>query len=150
MKNIFLVTITLVLFMSCPVNGQAGFHKIKSNHSVKGTVHKLTNTLNEKGMHIFATIDHQKGAEKAGLILLPTVLMIFGNPTVGTKLMQCDQKTGIALPLKMLIWQDEAGDTWIGYWEPSKLSERYQLGDCREILNKVKNAMANFANAAAS
>ena len=101
-------------------------------------------------MNIFSTIDHQQGAIKAGLDLQPTVLVIFGNPKVGTKLMQCDQRIGLALPLKMLIWQDDNGVTWLGYWEPSNLKNKYDLDACNETLEKVKNAMSNFAKAATS
>ena len=116
MKRAYISIITLILLWSCEVMGQDGFHKIKSSHSVKGTVRKLSTILEQKGMNIFATIDHQKGAINAGMDLRPTTLIIFGNPKIGTKLMQCDQRLGLALPLKMLIWLDDNGDTWIGYW----------------------------------
>ena len=101
-------------------------------------------------MTIFATIDHQQGAIKAGLDMRPTTLVIFGNPKVGTKLMQCDQRIGLALPLKMLVWQDESDVIWLSYWEPSILKNKYQLDSCSEVLEKVKKAMANFAKAATS
>jgi uncharacterized protein (DUF302 family) len=65
-------------------------------------------------------------------------------------LMQCDQRIGLALPLKMLVWQDEAGTTWLGYWAPAILKNEYNLDSCTETLEKVKNAMANFAKAATS
>lgn len=149
MKHSYLFLLSLFIF-SCQVNAQDGFIKIKSSNSVAVTTDKLSNILTQKGMSIFATIDHQKGAEAAGLELRPTTLVIFGNPKVGTKLMQCDQKIGYTLPLKLLIWQDEKGVTWIGYREPSTLTERYNLEECSGVLEKVKNAMANFAKAAAS
>jgi uncharacterized protein (DUF302 family) len=150
MKRITISALTILLFISCQANGQDGFHKIKSSHSVDATVTRLSDVLTAKGMTIFSTIDHQQGAIKAGLDLRPTVLVIFGNPKVGTALMQCDQRIGLALPLKMLIWQDDAGVTWLGYQEPSKLKNEYNLDSCSETLAKVKNAMANFARAATS
>jgi uncharacterized protein (DUF302 family) len=150
MKRISISALTIILFISCQAIGQDGFHKIKSSHSVDATITKLSAVLTAKGMTIFSTIDHQQGAIKAGLDLRPTVLVIFGNPKVGTTLMQCDQRIGLALPLKMLVWQDDTGVTWLGYWELSNLKKEYHLESCNETLAKVKNAMANFAQAATS
>lgn len=150
MNRIYIATLTVILFISCRANAQNGFLKIKSGHSVEATVTKLKDVLTAKGMNIFSAIDHQQGASKAGLDLRPTVLVIFGNPKVGTKLMQCDQRIGLGLPLKMLIWQDDNGVTWLGYWAPSNLKNKYDLDACNETLEKVKNAMANFAKAATS
>ena len=150
MKRITISALTIILFISCQANAQDGFHKIKSSHSVDATVTKLSDVITAKGMTIFATINHQQGAIKAGLDLRPTVLVIFGNPKVGTALMQCDQRIGLVLPLKMLVWQDEVGVTWLGYREPSKFNNEYNLESCNETLAKVKNAMANFARAATS
>jgi uncharacterized protein (DUF302 family) len=150
MKGTHISTIIIVFFISCQANAQDGFQKIKSSHTVEATVTKLTNALKGKGMTIFSTIDHQQGAIKAGLELRPTVLVIFGNPKVGTSLMQCDQRIGLALPLKMLVWEDEEGFTWLGYWAPANLNHDYNLDSCAETLKKVKGAMANFAKAATS
>ena len=150
MKHVYISVLLIILFISCQANAQDGFHKVKSSHSIETTVTKLKDVLKAKGMTIFSTIDHQQGAIKAGLDLRPTVLVIFGNPKVGTRLMQCDQRMGLALPLKMLVWQDEAGVTWLGYWAPAILKNEYHLDSCSETLEKVKNAMANFAKAATS
>lgn len=148
MKPVYIFVLTIILFYSCQANAQDGFLKIKSSHSIETTVTKLKDVLTAKGMTIFSTIDHQQGAIKAGLDLRPTVLVIFGNPKVGTKLMQCDQRMGITLPLKMLVWEDEAAATWLSYWAPAILKNDYNLDSCNETLEKVKNAMANFAKAA--
>jgi uncharacterized protein (DUF302 family) len=150
MKHVYISAITIILFLSCQANAQDGFQRIKSNHSVEATVTKLINALTSKGMTIFSTINHQQGAINAGLDLRPTVLVIFGNPKVGTKLMQCDQRVGLALPLKVLIWQDDTGETWLGYWEPSSLKKEYNLDSCTETIEKVKNAMSNFVKIATS
>jgi len=150
MKHSYLLILVSLVLFSCKANAQDGFQKLKSPHSVEATTAKLSSILTEKGMNIFATIDHQKGATKAGMELRPTTLVIFGNPKVGTKLMQCDQRIGYSLPLKMLIWQDVEGVTWIGYWQPANLAKQYDLDSCNEVLVKVKNAMANFAKAAVS
>ena len=147
-QSSFLIPVLLFALISCQVNAQDGFIKINSPHSVDETVANLNRILTEKGMNIFATIDHQKGAFAAGLPLRPTTLVIFGNPKVGTKLMQCDQQIGSDLPLKMLVWEDEEGKTWIGYWNPDNLKNEYYLESCNEVLAKVKNALGNFAKSA--
>jgi len=138
------------MVISVPALSQEGFQMLKSNNSVTTTIEKLSDILSEKGMKIFAKIDHQKGAIASGLELRPTTLIIFGNPKVGTKLLQCDQRIGVSLPLKMLIWQDEEETVWIGYWSPLDLNNSYHLKDCQEVLNKVKNALSSFAKTAAS
>lgn len=145
---------TLFLFIAMLTAGtviaQENLHKVKSHKSVAATVASLKQVLQEKNMTIFATIDHRQGALKAGMELRPTTLVIFGNPKVGTKLMQCDQRMGLALPLKMLIWQDAEGITWIGYWAPEVLKNNYHLQDCQDTLVKIKNALDAFARAAAN
>jgi uncharacterized protein (DUF302 family) len=146
-RSSFLIPGLFILF-SCQVKSQDSFQKIKSPHSVDETVANLSKILTEKGMNIFATIDHQKGAINAGLELRPATLVIFGNPKVGTKLMLCDQKIGYDLPLKMLIWEEEDGNAWIGYWNPESLKNEYNLESCSEVLAKVKSALGNFAKAA--
>ena len=100
-------------------------------------------------MTVFARINHAQGAKNADLELRPTQLIIFGNPKVGTPLMQCSQSIAIDLPQKMLIWQDQLGDVWLTYNNPSYLATRHNVKGCDEVLDKVSTAIANFANAAA-
>ena len=150
MKRASLSVLIITLLLSCQAKGQDGFHKLKSIHSIDETVGKLSNVLKAKGMTIFSVIDHQQGALAVDMELRRTTLVIFGNPKVGTKLMQCDQRVGYALPLKMLIWQDDAGIIWLGYRDPSKLKTEYDLESCSETIEKVKSAMSNFATAATS
>jgi len=145
-----LITFILFVLLSYQTNAQINFQKIKSTHDVDETVKKLTGILAEKGMTVFATIDHQQGALKAEMKLRPTTLVIFGNPKVGTKLMQCDQRIGLDLPLKLLIYEDELGAVWIGYWLMSNLTSEYNLDLCSEVVLKIENAMASFAKVAAS
>lgn len=78
-------------------------------------------------MTVFTRIDHSAGAKKVDKELRPTELVIFGNPKVGTPLMQCVQTVAIDLPQKMLIWQDEAGTTWLSYNNPSYLAKRHHI-----------------------
>ena len=98
-----------------------------SNHSVEQTVEKLTNILKSKGVVLFALIDHSGEAEKVGLKMLPTKLMIFGNPKAGTPLMLAAPSSAIDLPLKILIWEDGQGKVWLSYNSPEYLKQRHGL-----------------------
>lgn len=126
-----------------------GLVNVKSNHDVKTTADKLEKILKEKGMKVFTRINHAAGARKVGKELRPTELVIFGNPKVGTPLMQCAQSVAIDLPQKMLIWQDAAGATWLTYNAPSYLMTRHTIKGCDGVIKKVTGALKNFANAAA-
>jgi uncharacterized protein (DUF302 family) len=98
-----------------------------SKHSVEQTVETLTNILKSKGVALFALIDHSGEAEKVGLKMRPTKLLIFGNPKAGTPLMLASPSCAIDLPLKLLIWEDGQGKVWISYNSPEYLRERHGL-----------------------
>ena len=98
-----------------------------SNHSVEQTVDKLKNILQSKGVTLFALIDHSGEAEKVGMKMRPTKLLIFGNPKAGTPLMLAAPSSAIDLPLKILIWQDAQGKVWVSYNSPVYLQERHRL-----------------------
>lgn len=125
-----------------------GLITVKSNHSVTATADKLEAVLSDKGMKIMNRINHAAGAEAAGLELRPTELVIFGNPKVGTPLMQCAQSVAIDLPQKALIWEDANGDVWLGYNDPQYLKSRHGIEGCDDVLNKVSGALGNFSEAA--
>ena len=84
--------------------------------------------VRSKGMTVFAHIDHAAGAAGAGLPLRPTDLLIFGDARGGTPLLQANQTIGIDLPLKVLVWQDDSGITWLAYNDPSWIAQRHDLG----------------------
>ena len=96
-----------------------GLVTVRSSYSPKETMKRLETEVKAKGLTVFARIDHAAGAAEVGLALRPTELLIFGNAKGGTALMQSVQTIGIDLPLKILIWQDEAGGTWLSYNDPS-------------------------------
>ena len=98
-----------------------------SSHSVDQTVEKLKNILQTKGVALFAVIDHSGEAEKVGMKMPPTKLLIFGNPKAGTPLMLAAPSVAIDLPLKILVWQDAQGKVWISYNSPEYLKERHGL-----------------------
>ncbi len=122
-----------------------GMIKIKSNHSVSETIDKLEAVLNKKGMTIFKRVDHAAGAEKAGLKLRPTELLIFGNPKVGTPLMLCSQTTALDLPQKALAYKDGNGQVWLAYNDPAYMAQRHGIKGCEKSLQNVTGALAKFA-----
>ena len=148
MRNAIIAFI-LVLVLASPGLTEPGLISVKSAHDVKNTADRLETVLKEKGMNVFGRINHTEGARKVGQELRPTELVIFGNPKVGTPLMQCGQTVAIDLPQKALIWQDENGQVWLTYNDPQYRSTRHGIDGCKAVLDKVKNALKNFAQAAA-
>ena len=108
-------------------NKVSGIVEIPSNHSVDQTVQKLDDLLKAKGVQLFAMVDHSGEAQRAGLKMSPTKLLIFGSPKAGTPLMLAASSTAIDLPLKILIREDEEGKVWVSYNSPSYLKERHGL-----------------------
>ena len=98
---------------------------VPSRYSVPETLARLQSIIKEKSMTVFALIDHSGEAEKAGLKMRPTQLLIFGSPKGGTPLMVAAPRLAIDLPLKALAWQDEAGQVWLSYNSPEYLQERH-------------------------
>lgn len=125
-----------------------GLIKIKSSHSVTETINRLETALEKKGMTIFTRVDHTAGAATAGLQLRPTELLIFGNPKVGTPLMLCSQTAAIDLPQKALAYEDESGKVWLVYNDPEYIAKRHLTRGCEQAVQKVSNALANFAKVA--
>jgi len=105
-----------------------GLTTIRSSYGPKDTMNKSEAAVKARGMTVFAHVDHAAGAAAAGLTLRPTELLIFGNARGGTPLMQANQAIGVDLPLRALVWQDAAGDTWVSYNDPAWLAKRYGLG----------------------
>jgi len=125
-----------------------GVIRIKSMHSVTATVDKLESALKNKGMTIFKRVSHSAGAAKVGLELRPTELMIFGNPKVGTPLMQCQQLAALDLPQKALVYEDENGQVWFAYNDPEYIADRHNITGCDNVVNKISKALFNFSRAA--
>ena len=96
-----------------------------SNHSVEQTVEKLKNILQSKGVTLFALVDHSGEAEKVGMKMHPTKLLIFGSPKAGTPLMLAAPSIAIDLPLKILVWEDAQGKVWVSYNAPDYLKDRH-------------------------
>jgi uncharacterized protein (DUF302 family) len=108
-------------------NSENGIVSIPSHRSVDQTVQKLDEILRAKGVKLFALIDHSGEAEKAGMQMRPTKLLIFGNPKAGTPLMIASPSIAIDLPLKILVWEAADGKVWISYNAPAYLQARHGL-----------------------
>jgi uncharacterized protein (DUF302 family) len=118
-----------------------------TGHSVDDAVVKLLQLLKAGGVTLFALIDHSGEAEKVGLKMRPTKLVVFGNPRGGTPLMQAAPTIAIDLPLKILIWEDAAANVWISYNTPEYLAERHHLPP--DLLKNISVVETLAAKAAA-
>jgi uncharacterized protein (DUF302 family) len=123
-----------------------GLIHLASRHTVEETMQRLEALLNERGITIFARVDHSGEAAKVGLNLRPTKLLIFGSPKGGTPLMQASPTLAIDLPLKALFWQDAEGKVWLTYNDPAYLQQRHNFPS--ELLPNIAGVNALFASAA--
>ena len=138
----------LLLMISAYATAVEGIITLESNYSVKETANKFESIIEKKGLTLFARIDHQQNAAGVNLELRPTELIIFGNPKVGTPLMQCSQQVAIDLPQKVLIWKDEKGTVRLSYNNPEYLKERHQIEGCNKVINKISNVLKALTKAA--
>jgi len=117
-----------------------------SYHSVEDTVEKLKGILLSKGVMLFAIVDHSGEAEKVGMKMRPTKLLIFGSPKAGTPLMQAAPSLAIDLPLKILVWEDEQGKVWVSFNSPAYLQQRHGIPP--ELLQNIAVVESLAAKAA--
>ena len=144
------ISVLLVLFTVLPLMAAEGLINVQSDFSVRETTDRLENILNEKGMTIFNQINHSDAAQKVGVELRETQLIIFGNPKVGSPLMQCQQSVAIDLPQKAIIWEDDKSKVWISYNDPRYLGKRHNIIGCDEVITKVEKALSGITKAAAT
>ncbi|MEH2125167.1 DUF302 domain-containing protein [Nostoc sp.] len=111
------------------MNANNGIISQLSQYSVPVTIDRLEAVLEVKGITIFARIDQQAEAEKVGLSLCPTQLLLFGNPKAGTSLMVAEPTIALDLPLKVLAWEATDGKVWVSYNDPNYLKQRFSLSD---------------------
>ena len=146
MKSIQSFALAALLVTSSLVWAAEGLMAVKSPYSPKETMDRLESVLKEKGMTLFARIDHAAAAAKVGKQLRPTEVLIFGNPQGGTPFMECDQTVGIDLPQKALVWEDGSGQVWLGYNDPTYVAGRHGVPQC-PVVGNLKQALAGFAQA---
>ncbi len=121
------------------MNSGEGIITKPSKYSVPETLHRLETILTAKGIKVFALVDHSNEAEKAGLKMPPTQLLIFGNPKGGTPVMLAAPTSAIDLPWKALAWQDSSGQVWLSYNDAAHIQHRYGLSE------DVVKPLAGFA-----
>jgi len=142
----------LILIMTGLLGVQAmaadGLITLPSKYDPKETMSRLEAEVKAKGLTVFAHVDHAAGAAAVGLPLRPTDLLIFGNARGGTPLMQSAQTIGIDLPLKMLVWQDEAGKTFVSYNDPGWIVKRHGADHVEANVTALTGVLGALAKAA--
>jgi non-heme chloroperoxidase len=129
---------------------EADLVTLPSAHGVTETIERLKSLLAQKGIRVFADIDHAAGAKSVGLPLRPNRVVIFGKPQAGTPLMQSRPTIGLDVPLRVLAWEDEAGKVWLTYRRPEFLAQRHQILDRDESVKALGAGLAALARAATS
>jgi uncharacterized protein (DUF302 family) len=147
MKKIILCLLILCSFVA---RASEGMISSPSQFSVDETASRFENILKEKGLTLFAKIDHTANAASVEQKIRPTIVIIFGNPKVGTPLMQCAQKAAIDLPQKVLFWQDENGKVWLSYNDPQYLKDRHEIENCDPIITKITKVLNMLSQSATS
>lgn len=145
----FLLSFLLVSVSAWAQTGESAELVTRSGtQSVDQTVELLKAAIAEMDLKVIAEIDHAQAAAENGLDLRPTHVLLFGNPQVGTKLMQADQRAGLDLPLRMLVWENEQGEVFVSYHDPANLSQTYQLEEREEVLQKMQGVLEKLAQKA--
>jgi len=150
MRHLFHTLLLLACLLSWAQVGRANpdLVDVRSQFDVAETLDRFEVAAKDAGLHIFARIDHAKGAVSVGQQLRPTELLIFGNPKVGTGVMTSNQRAGIALPMKVLAWQDADGAVWLTYTRPDALFSWLGISDRPELAKKMTAALAKLSKAA--
>lgn len=152
MRHLLAGILTLVMAVAAAAPaaeaGPDGLIMKRSKYSVTETIDRLKGALEAKGLTIFARIDHARNAAGADLELGPTQVLIFGNPKLGTPLMQSNRTIAIDLPQKALAFEDAEGQVWLAYNIPEYLAKRHDIGNRGEIIAKIAGALDAFTDKA--
>jgi uncharacterized protein (DUF302 family) len=143
-----IVAVAVVVFIGTPAFAAGGLITKRSQHSVADTMDRLEKAVTERGFVVVARVDHADAAQKAGLSLRPTQILIFGNPRAGTPLMQSAQTVGIDLPLKALVWEDDKGEVWLGYNDPAWIAERHGIKEPAQVVKAMTSALDGLTDLA--
>mgnify|MGYP000051838630 CR=1 FL=1 len=130
------------------VAADQGLISVQSAYAVDETLDRFEGAARDKGMTVFARIDHAAGAAKVDKVLRPTELLIFGNPKAGTPLMQSRQTVAIDLPMKALAWIDADGQVWLSYNDPGYLVQRHDITDRDALVEKMRRVLGELSAAA--
>lgn len=142
-----LLTLLALLLFASLANADPALIKKSSPYSAKETMDRFEKIVRGKGMNVFARIDHKANAQKVEMDMAPAEVLIFGNPTIGTRIMKHDAAAGLDLPLRVLAYTDDDGKTWLLYHDPERLKSLYKVDKCKAI-EKVRGALDKLTNAA--
>ncbi len=142
--------ILFTLVFSSSVLAADSVISIESHYTVKQTADRFEAILKKKGFTVFARINHSENASSVKLDLAATEVVIFGNPKVGTPLMQCSKTVAIDLPQKALFWEDKKGQGWLSYNNPEYLKQRHSINGCDQLVTKISNVLSKLSAAATS
>ena len=148
MKSTALMILFLALIVLAPLADASSIVITRSTHDVNETINRLEAALRAKGVTIFARIDHAANAQRAHVTLRPARLLIFGNPKLGSPLLQSNPMVGLDLPMKALAWEDADGKVWLAYTAAATIAKRYRIEDRAGVVDKMAGALKNFAAAA--
>ncbi len=146
--KVFVILITLFSFTCTIVQAAEGLINKTSSYNVQKTMDRFEKIVKDKGFNVVARVNHTAAAIKSGSTLRPTELLIFGNPKLGTQLMQSNQTIGIDLPLKVLVWEDDKGTVTLSYNDPTWLQKRHGISDRNKTFAKMTGALNKFSDSA--
>lgn len=150
MKKLFVFALLAFALLGCDSKKGAFLETVVSQNDHKTSVSKLKNLIASQSLVLFETIDHKANAHAVQMNLKPETLVVFGNPKMGTVLMNCNPSMGLDLPLRILVSTDYEGITTFTYTNPEYWSLKHNIKDknCLSIINKAKIALSNLANKA--
>ena len=150
MKKWLLLPMVALIFSGCDDSKGAFLESVPSQNDLPTAVHKLESIIQKEGLTHFATIDHSANAKKVNMSLKPETVVLFGNPVVGSKLMQCNPSMGVDLPLRLLFTTNYEGETTITYVNPEYWSLKHNIKDktCLAIINQIHIALRDLAEKA--
>ena len=142
----------LILFLSLGLAAPAAAEVIRreSPHGVEATVERLEAAVAGAGARLFAKVPHSKGAEAVGVEMPPMTLMIFGNPKIGTPAITASPEAGLVLPLRVLVYEDEAGQTWLAWEEPGEMLTARGVPADAPVIGRIAGALDKLTAKAAS
>ena len=138
-----------ISFFTC-AQGSNSLISVPSSYDITTTVDRFEQAVQQKGLSVFNRINHSKNAASVGMTMPASHVIIFGNPKISTKLMQCQPSIAIDLPLKVHIWQDDTQQTWLSYYDPSYMQFNHQVTGCDAVFKKVSMALNGLAIQAAN
>ena len=147
MKLSRLLLAALLISFASLASAADGLIAVKSPRSAADTMNRFEELAKQRGLIVFARVDHAAGAAKVGKTLRPTEVLIFGNPKGGTPFMECAQTVGIDLPMKALVWEDASAKVWLGYNDPAFMAQRHGVAQC-PVVENLRKVLSGLAEAA--